>query len=232
MNPGTEMLFQMAQARHFNRWMAETIAPFIRGNVLEIGAGIGNLTEFLSPRAQHYLALDTEEEHLSALRERLGKQPNLETLYSDAADPAAFRRLRERFDTVIALNVLEHIPDDKTTLRNIFDSLRPGGRAIILVPQCKMAFGSLDEVLEHQRRYSRHELIGKLRAVGFRIERILNFNRATLPGWILNSRILRRRTLSNKQLLLFNSVVPFVRRVDPLLPWPATSLIAVAGKET
>ncbi len=226
------MLFQMARARHFNRWMADTIAPFVRGNVLEIGAGIGNLTEFLSPLADHYVALDTEEEHLEALQRRLPQQTNVDRLFSDAADPSAFESLRERFDTVIALNVLEHIPDDEATLRNIHDSLRPGGLTIVLVPQCKIAFGSLDEVLEHQRRYSRRELRGKMRAAGFRLDRMLQFNRATLPGWILNSRILRRRTLSNTQLLLFNAVVPFVRRVDRYLPWPATSLIAIAVKET
>jgi SAM-dependent methyltransferase len=226
------MLFQMAHARRFNRWMAETIAPFVGGDVLEIGAGIGNLTDFLTPLADRYTAQDTEEESLHALRQRFSDRPNLQTLFSDAADPTSFRALQQGFDTVIALNVLEHIPDDDATLGNIYAALRPRGRAIVLVPNCKLAFGSLDQVLEHQRRYLRRELVEKMARAGFRLDHMLNFNRATLPGWILNSRILRRRTLSNTQLQLFDAFVPLLRRIDSLFPWPATSLIAIGTKET
>jgi SAM-dependent methyltransferase len=231
MNPGTVMLHQMARARRFNRWMAQTISPFMCGDVLEIGAGIGNLTEFLLPSAKQYLALDTEEGHLRTIEQRLGAYPNLKTLLADAAKAPTLLELRSRFDTVVALNVLEHIPDDEAALRNIRDALRPKGTAVILVPQGKFAFGSLDQVLDHQRRYSKRELVEKMRRAGFHIERVIPFNRATFPGWILNSRILRRRTLSSTQLGLFNALVPLWRILDPLLPWPATSLIAIGRKE-
>jgi SAM-dependent methyltransferase len=232
MNPGTKMLFQMARARRFNRWMAETIAPFLQGDVLEIGAGIGNLTEFLCCRTGRYVALDTEPEHLLALARHLSDRTNLETIYCDAADARDFAPFLGRFDTIVALNVLEHIRNDVAALSNIFSALRPRGRSIVLVPQCPFAFGSLDEVLEHQRRYSRSELAAKMISAGFRLERMLEFNRATLPGWILNSRILRRKTLSTIQLGIFNALVPLARRIDPLLPWPATSLIAIGVRES
>ena len=67
MDPGTRMLWQMSHARRFNRWMADSIAPYIRGDVLEIGAGIGNLTEMLHAACKRYVATDTDEEHVTAL---------------------------------------------------------------------------------------------------------------------------------------------------------------------
>jgi SAM-dependent methyltransferase len=232
MHPGHTMLRQMARARRFNQWMADTIAPFLDGDILEIGAGIGNLTEFLRAGCERYVATDTETAELAELKARFGGNPNLQIKLCDASNPNDFIPLRESFDTVVCLNVLEHIEDDETTLRNIYDALRADGKAIILVPQGPAAFGSLDEVLEHKRRYSKQELRRKIIAAGFHVQKLLRFNRATYPGWFLNSRILRRRTLSDIQLQLFDQLVPLWRVIDRYLPWPSTSLIAVGVKKS
>lgn len=232
MNPGTRMLLQMASARRFNRWMADAVSTFLGpGAVLEIGAGIGNLTELLCPGRSRYVATDTDEDHLLELHKRLASIPHLQVALFDAADPAHSRRFQNQFETVVCFNVLEHIPDDEGALANIYRALQSHGKAVVLVPQGTQAFGSLDEVLEHQRRYNRAELACKMERAGFRIESISPFNRATYPGWILNSRLLRRRTLSSFQLKLFDLSVPLWRRVDHFLPWPPTSLIAVGVKE-
>jgi len=224
------MLRQMAQARRFNRWMADRITPFLGREVLEIGAGIGNLTALLSAGRARYLATDSDEQQLRELQTRLSHRPEIETALCDAADAKDFFALRNCFDTVVCLNVLEHISDDGKALANIYSALRAQGKAIVLVPQGAAAFGSLDEVLLHKKRYSERELRAKITFAGFRLQTILPFNRATYPGWILNARILRRRTLSATQLRLFDLSVPLWRRIDRFLPWPPTSLIAVGVK--
>jgi SAM-dependent methyltransferase len=221
------MLVAMSRANRFNRWMADTIAPWIKGDVLELGAGIGNLTVFLSQQTDRYIATDTDEEHLRELRSRADRCPNVEIAACDFSDPAAASRFHGSADTVICLNMLEHIQNDMESLANIRACLRPGGAAIILVPQGPHAFGAMDEVLEHKRRYTVEELTAKMGLAGFRVERMIFFNRITWPGWYLNSRILRRRTLSRLQLRLFDLLVPIWRRIDNRLPWPATSLIAI-----
>ncbi len=225
------MLRQMGQARRFNGWMAKTIRPFIGRNVLEIGAGRGNMTELLTAPGTQYLATDTNQEHLRELCVWLENRPDLRTALCDAADSNDFLALESDFDTVICLNVLEHIEDDSTALANIHGCLRSGGKAIVLVPQGAAAFGSLDEVLHHKRRYSEAELRKKMTAAGFHVERVLRFNRATYPGWIWNARVLRRKTLSSMQLRIFDFLVPVWRRVDSWLPWPPTSLIGIGVKE-
>jgi len=226
-DPAADMLVAMSRARRFNRWMADTISPWIVGEVIELGAGIGNLTVLLSSRRHSYTATDADYEHLYELRSRVAYRPNVKIAVCDFANPQDVNRFRRSADTVICLNVLEHVSNDVDGLRNIHTFLRPGGTAIILVPQGPQAFGSMDEVLHHKRRYLPAELEAKMASAGFHVAEIRTFNRATWPGWYLNSRILQRRTLSRMQLRLFDLLVPLCRRIDHRLPWPATSLIAV-----
>ncbi len=165
------------------------------------------------------------------LRARLANRSDLRTGVCDAAEPKDFLDLKSEFDTVICLNVLEHVEADSTALANIYSCLQFGGKAIVLVPQGARAFGSLDQVLHHKRRYSEAELHQKMTEAGFRVERVLRFNRSTYPGWIWNARILRRKTLGSIQLKIFDLLVPVWRRIDRYLPWPPTSLIAIGVKE-
>ncbi|HZQ51450.1 MAG TPA: glycosyltransferase [Bryobacteraceae bacterium] len=230
-DPSSNMLGAMARAQRFNSWMADTLWPFIDGHVLELGAGIGNLTRLLCPGRPRYVATDSSEEHLAELRARLHHQPNLEIALCDLLNPGELSHYTSSMDTVVCLNVLEHIEDDRAGLRNICSCLRRGGRAILLVPQGPTAFGTLDGVLGHYRRYTKRELEQKMAAAGFRVERLLDFNRPTYPGWILNGQIFRRKTLSRVQLRLFDWCVPLWRAIDAALPWPATSVIGIGVRE-
>ena len=133
-------------------------------------------------------------------------------------------------DTVVCLNVVEHVEDDTLALRNIYSVLRQNGKAIILVPQGQSIYGTLDAVLGHCRRYSEAELHLKMEQAGFCVERILHFNRITRPGWYLNGRILKRTTFSRVQLFFFDRLVWLWRRIDDLLPWQPVSLIAIGSK--
>ena len=138
--------------------------------------------------------------------------------------------MAESMDTVVCLNVLEHIEDDMQGLRNIHSALRRDGRAIVLVPHGQEIFGTLDVALGHYRRYSHEELKDKMERAGFRVEKILNFNRISRPGWYVSGRILKSTTLSALPMQMFDQLVWLWRRIDQHLPWPPTSLIAIAVK--
>jgi SAM-dependent methyltransferase len=230
--PGAETLDALSDAPNFNRWMAETIRPFVGRRVLEIGAGIGNLTRHLARRRERYIATDIDTEHLSRLVTQLHHRPNLQVQRCDLADAEDFRGLESSLDTVVCLNVLEHVADDMAALRNIHGVLEPGGRAVVLVPCGPELFGSLDVALGHQRRYARGELQDKLAAAGFRVERIIEFNRISRPGWYFGGRILKRSTLARWQLRVFDKLVWLWRRIDADLPWPPVSIIAICTKPT
>jgi len=178
---GAETLHALSGAPRFNRWMADTIRPYVGERVLEIGAGIGNLTRAIIPRRKRYVATDIDPEHLARLATRFQHRPNLSIRYCDLARSSDFADLSASMDSVVCLNVLEHVEDDMHGLRNIHSALKPGGRAIILVPHGQEIFGTLDVALGHYRRYSHAELKEKMEKAGFRVERILDFNRISRP---------------------------------------------------
>ena len=119
---------------------------------------------------------------------------------------------------------------NRWALHNLRSSLMPGGRAVILVPQHPALYGTLDAALEHRERYTRKSLQEGLERAGFRVERIFDFNRFSVPGWWLNGKILRRKKFSRAQLKVLQITMPALRRMDGALPWGGLSLIAVATK--
>jgi glycosyltransferase involved in cell wall biosynthesis len=224
---GANILDSLAGTKRFNKWMADTVRPYLGTRVLELGAGIGNMTQHLARGRKVYVASDLDAEHMARLRVRFRGRPNLEIRKCDLCDAADFQPLLGAFDSVVCLNVVEHVEDDLGALRNIFSVLKPGGRAIILVPQDQKAYGTLDEVLGHFRRYSETQLRARMEEAGFEVERILHFNRVTRPGWRFNGQVLKRRSFSRFQLRVFDALVPVWRRIDRLFPWPAVSVIAI-----
>jgi len=229
---GGEILDAFSAAPRFNKWMADTIRPFVGSRVLEIGAGMGNLTRQLARKRLRYVATDIDPEHLARLRCVLKHHTKLESAECDLSRREHFEPFAGTMDTVICLNVLEHIHDDLAGLRNISLALQPGGRAIILVPNGEDLFGSLDVALGHFRRYSSTSLRNRLEETGFEIEAILDFNRISRPGWFVTSRLLKRSRLARWQLGVFDKFVWLWRRADNVLPWGPTSIIAIARKTT
>jgi 2-polyprenyl-3-methyl-5-hydroxy-6-metoxy-1,4-benzoquinol methylase len=229
-DPGAAILDALSQTPRFNRWMADTIRPFVGTRVIEIGAGMGNLTRHLCARRKFYLATDIDHAHLDRMHVRFLNLPQVALAECDLSMPGHFENLQGMADTVICLNVLEHVEDDHKGLRNIASALEAGGRAIVLVPQDQKIYGTLDEVLGHYRRYAESELRKKAEAAGLVVEQVLHFNRITRPGWYLNGSLLHRRHFDRLQLWIFDHLVWLWRRIDPMVPWPAVSIIAIARK--
>lgn len=225
---GSEILARLRRAPRFTKWMADVIRPYVGEEVLEIGAGIGNLTLNLTPRSL-YWASDINMHYLHELRRLQDDRPYLCTSYIDLASGVSFP-LEHKFDTIICLNVLEHIEDDLSALRNLWNALKDGGNAIVLVPQGPILYGSLDRVLGHFRRYSREQLAKVGESAGFKVKLILPFNRAGSPAWFLNGKVLRRTTFGLLQIKLLNMLVPVFKQMEKWVPIPPLSLIAIFEK--
>ena len=131
---------------------------------------------------------------------------------SQIVHPDDFYPLLDQYDTVICLNVLEHIRDEDAAIRNMASALQPGGRTIVLVPQFPGLYGSLDEAVGHERRYTRETLRAALERNGLQVDEILEFNRSTLPAWWFNGRLLKRRHFARTQLKIVNWATWLMRR--------------------
>jgi glycosyltransferase involved in cell wall biosynthesis/phospholipid N-methyltransferase len=223
---GSHILARLSRAPNFNLWMADTIRSYCGNRVLEIGSGVGNLTCKLSPRDK-YVASDINPLYLQTLEALSSDRPYMKTSYCDVRDISSFPRVEEGYDTVICLNVIEHVEDDRVALTNIKSVLADNGRAIVLVPQGQWNFGTLDQVLGHQRRYSERSLQKLAKECGFVVKEIVEFNRFGTPAWFINGKILHRRVFGLFQIWMLEVLTPILRLIDRFLPFPGLSLIAV-----
>ena len=227
---GYYILTAVRNARGFNRWMHRQIAPFVGRRVLEAGCGIGNLTELLLD-ADRLVAADADPFYVEMIGRRFGHLENVRALPMDLARPTDYDALAgERIDTVLCLNVLEHIAADEAVLAEFFRLLEPGGHAIILVPQHPGLYAPIDAALGHERRYTLDELGGKLRRAGFEVVHRQGFNRLGALGWAVSGKLLRRRRLSPGQMKAFNRLLPLAKLVERAPGWPSLSAIAVGRK--
>ena len=227
---GRGLLNNMTGTPQYLSWVARVLRPHVGDAVLEIGAGIGNITARLMSRKLQYIAAEKDPLYLHALRNRFLRTPNVFVRNLDPEDPAAFTGLVDTFDTALCLNVLEYVSDPEAVLSALHAALLPGGVLLVLVPQGPGLYGSIDRGLGQKRRFHLETLRRMLGSAGFRLERVHQLNKVGAPAWWLSGRLLGRRHISKFTLKLFDKTVWFWRRVERVLPWNGLSLVVVARK--
>lgn len=218
----------LAAAPNFSACVWGLVSPYIGSDMLEVGMGIGIFTEKLLSRGRVF-GVELVPEFVEEARRRLGPREGLKTLVADIGAPVLPDSLRgSTFDTIVCMNVLEHIEDDGALLSRFRGLLRPGGRLVLVVPAYACLFNPLDANDGHFRRYGRSELRAKLVAAGLRVEREVRFNLFGIVGWFVNGALLGRRELPVGQMGLFDALAPLLFRVERLIGPPAgLSLLAV-----
>jgi SAM-dependent methyltransferase len=226
----TLTLSLLEKAIAYHRWVFDKIRPYLRGNILEVGCGIGNLTSFLLNHGE-VIVSDINEFYLQTVENKYRDHPNLKGALFWNIEQNPVQNFNMRIDTILCSNVLEHIEKDDAVLKNFFQLLPEGGRLIILVPAIRGLYNVMDKELGHFRRYNRAELIQKLIRNGFNICHLRYFNLFGILGWFFNGTILRRHLLSTKQIRIFNGMVPLFIQIEKIIPtWVGQSLIAVGEK--
>jgi glycosyltransferase involved in cell wall biosynthesis len=227
---GYYILVAVRNARGFNRWMHRQIAPYIGRRVLEAGCGIGNLTELLLD-SEHLVAADFDPFYVEMIGRRFGHLENFQTVQIDLTRAEDYDWLAEhRLDTIICLNVLEHIATDRDVLGHFYRLLKPGGHAIILVPQHPWLYTPVDHTLGHERRYTAQELHDRLAEAGFEVVHQQGFNKLGTLGWYVSGKLLGKKHLSPRQMKTFNRLLPIAKLIERVPGWPALSTIAVGRK--
>ncbi|WP_276480749.1 class I SAM-dependent methyltransferase [Paraflavitalea pollutisoli] len=224
-------LERFAAATRFNRWMFNTIRPYCKGHVLEVGSGIGNISELFLEHGFSLTASDLRDTYCEYLRKRLGQLPGLKDVISvDLEAPyitTQCPQLLGQFDTVVALNVIEHIENDGLALANCWQLLKPGGNLVMLVPAYQALYNKFDEELGHFRRYSARTQRLLLRQSGYEVAHQQYFNLAGIFGWMVNGQLLKKRLIPRKQLMLFDKLMPVIRLAD-ILSFRAFGLSTIA----
>jgi SAM-dependent methyltransferase len=226
----TATLNQLAALDRYNHWIYEHISHALGRRVLEVGSGTGNITRFLCSDGREVTATDIVSAYRSELERLFGDNPKVRVEKFDltARTPDAF--FIDPFDSVVCLNVLEHIEDDLFALAQIRDSLAPDGKLALLVPAHQFLYGEFDRAIGHFRRYERRELAGKLKKAGFIVLEMKFFSLVAALPWLINGRLLKRDRIPAGQANLANFLVPLLKLERLIGPPCGLSLIAIAQK--
>jgi SAM-dependent methyltransferase len=226
-------LHQMELAGRYTDWLVRQIRPHCGRRILEVGAGIGTISSRLLRHADYVCALEPNPACFESLRRRLEGEPAFECRRWRIEDCDLQFIASRRIDTIVCVNVLEHLEDDVQTLARVRTMLHgPADRLVLVVPAVPAAYGSIDAALGHYRRYSRASLQSVLGQAGFSVESLHYSNLIALLGWMYNARVSRRIQQSDAQIRIFDSlIVPWYSRLERVLPPPiGLSLVAAARR--
>jgi SAM-dependent methyltransferase len=217
---GFEVLQVINKASRFNQWLFKTIEPFCNGRILEIGSGIGNISEFFVRQNYDVTFSDIDLEYVILLKKQFVNDKNVrEILNIDLQLPdflKQYRSLKEKYDTVVVLNVLEHLPDESLAIKNCRYLLKPGGTLVVLVPAYMLLYSPLDKQLGHFRRYRLHKLRKTLVENGMNPQKGFYFNSVGIIAW-LYAKIFSLGTVPMKEMSVFDRLVPIVKLTDRVL---------------
>ena len=213
---GNKNLLTIESAEKFTHWMYEEIRPYLSGNILELGSGLGTYSEKVVAdfKGSTIVLSDIDENFIHNLENRFQSNKNVIVKYIDLNKRDDFEDINVSINSVFALNVLEHIADDIAALNNIYNVLEPGGQLIILVPAHKFLFNCIDTAIGHYRRYSKKEIINEVKQTKFKIIKMFYFNFAAIPGWYINGNVFKKTLVNEGAVDLFNKIVPILKVVE------------------
>jgi SAM-dependent methyltransferase len=230
-----EDLEVMSDAENYLRWIfSELIAPHLGRRVLEIGSGIGTYSSRIAaePKVERLTSVEVDARLVDAARTALATAKVQKPVDHVIGDYLAAPLAKDHYDTALLINVLEHLRDDRASVRKARSELRMDGRLVIFVPAFELLMSGLDRRLGHHRRYTTGSLRQLLEGAGFSVTALRYYNLTGFLGWLWRFRILGRTEQSRGLVRFFDRVVlPVQLRVERTLQLPVgQSVYAVAKK--
>jgi SAM-dependent methyltransferase len=225
--PGRE-LEAMSFAKNYHKWIIEELAPFFGHNVVEVGAGAGDLsTILLQSELKHLFAFEPSSNVFPSLRssiEGLSRVTAINEFFNSDHVP-------EAIDSVLYINVLEHIADDLAELQMAYNAIRHGGHLLLFVPALSWLFSDADRNVGHFRRYHMKPLVALVEEAGFVVEKTRYFDLAGIIPWYVNF-VLLKNTFSAGSVALYDKVVvPPMRLFEKAITPPiGKNILLVARK--
>jgi SAM-dependent methyltransferase len=210
---GLVILNVIEKADNFNEWMYDKIKLNCSGRTLEIGSGIGNISNFFVRDNKEIVLSDLRDNYCDILKGKFRNEV-LKINLVDSDFENKYKDLMNSFDSVFALNVVEHIEDDVLAIQNCKKLLKKGGKLTILVPSYQWLFCGFDQELEHYRRYTRKKLNSIINKNNLKIDKTFYFNSIGILGWFFSGKILKKKTIPEGQMSFFNTLVPVFKFAD------------------
>lgn len=227
---GLSTLEVLEWAKEYNKWIASNFIPYISYPAIEIGAGRGNISEYFLQGSSFYIT-DVDKELVKLLKNKYKVKKKIEITDLDITKQVPIK-LKKKFCSAIAINVLEHIEDDVKALFEMNKLLKTKGKLLLLVPAKKFAYTRLDTNLGHFRRYEKEDLVKKFSSAGFKILNMYYFNILGLLSWWVRDKFEKNRLqLNTHEINIFEKIVPVLKLIEGFIKPPVgISIIVIAQK--
>ncbi len=227
-DPGHSTLESLSTAPGVARWTMDQFQRYLGKKVFEAGSGRGNLTGHLIDRESLVVA-DIDDRHVREIEKRFGHLENLIAVQGDLEDPGLYESLPSDFDSVLSVNVLEHLDHPEVAVSEFYKATRSGGNLLVLVPGHDWLFSEADAALGHRQRFTEEALRRLLEEAGYEVVTLYQFNRFGVLGWYVN-KVLKRTDIGPWQARVFGLLLPVARVIENLGFLPGLSLVAVGKR--
>ena len=217
-----------ADGRRYRTYQFDLVAPYVGRSLLEVGSGLGHFSERFDGRLEHLIVSDNDPYCISQLRERYRDRDDVEVL--DLALPGEVKASC-KVDTVVMMNVLEHIPDDAQALRDLAACVEPGGHIVIWVPGYMQLYGEFDLTVGHVRRYTPKTLRRVVESAGLMVEVCKPVNFVGGIAWWLAIRRFGVGSVNPVLASLYDiTVVPVTRALERIIRPPFGQTVFCVAK--
>lgn len=215
----------MVVAKNYNRWILEEFSDYLRGHVAEVGAGIGNFSDFLLQIPIKELDLFEPSRNMySILDEKFSSETRVKIHNS------FFSGTKDSFDSVVYCNVMEHIADDFGEIVNVRKYLKHGGHLLIFVPALQLLFSKMDQMIGHHRRYNKKNLVNIVQQAGFEVVKAKYFDLLGIIPWYIFF-VLLKKSYNQKNISLYDKVgIPMTKIIETLISPPFGKNLVVVAK--
>lgn len=226
-------LDDLTEMANYYNWIMALFTPYLGKHVLEIGAGTGTFSKLLAshPAVASLVLVEPDSRLNCELTREVAEDGRIMVV------PAAMEELTPdmlaswRVDTIVMVNVLEHLEDDATVLKTLKDALPPGGKVLTFSPAFPLLFSKFDASAGHVRRYTKHTLYSTFQNAGLTVLEMRYFNLPGFFAWLILMRFLRSTRFGKGRLSLMNQAIPFIQWVERHCSPPlGQSIVAIAEK--
>ncbi|CAN5623904.1 MAG: class I SAM-dependent methyltransferase [Actinomycetota bacterium] len=213
----------------YRQWEFDLVAPYLGRSVLEVGSGMGYFSQRLAQASFDRLVLsDTEEYCLQRLRDTYAGSETVEV--ATVGLPGRID-IGEPVESVVAMNVLEHIEDDVQALRDLVAAVVPGGRIVLWVPAYMQLYGAFDRKVGHFRRYTPRTLRSVVERAGLRVLMVRPVNLLGGIAWFVQMRLRDAGHLEPRLVGLYDRViVPLSRGLESVVRPPFGQSVLCAAQ--
>ena len=220
----------MSFAHNYHKWILEEFIPYLGDHIAEVGAGMGNFSEFLlGTNVNHIVLFEPSDNMFASLEKKFADNSNVNTINAFFEEQSY--SYNDTFDSVCYVNVLEHIEDHREALSHAYKTLHNKGHILIFVPALSFLYSNIDKKVGHYRRYSKNELVEVVTSAGFSIKKVKYFDMVGIIPWYIAFVLLKHTTTEVNVSAYDKLVIPIMRKIERnITPIIGKNIVLVAQK--